>query len=466
MNKASVSIIMLAKAVLVMTSPMLLVLAFLVIAGGVDLSQFFYAYTAVMVISLVFVRPLIANIQALTHYVRALSEDRRMDAPDLSFLATIGELSEALSTLRRSWDRKKQQMETIITEREILVDTLPDILIMTNDEKIIVRTNRAARAIFGQNLAGKHLREVVHSDGLLQAVNSVSQDLKGREVEFHLLHPASYDFRATIERFPIPSAGGISIIIALNNITELKRVEQMRADFVANASHEIRTPLASIMGFIETLQGPAKEDAQARDMFLTIMAEQGHRMSRLISDLLSLSKIEMNASTKPVGRVDLNNLLQKEAAGFERQAADKNMHIRLDILEDLPAANGDAGELAQIFHNLIGNALKYGNPDTEVTVTARVTTILPQDPILQNITRALSVAVRDRGEGIAKEHLPRLTERFYRVDSARTRSIGGTGLGLAIVKHILNRHQGTVTVDSSVGEGSVFTVYLPIFEER
>lgn len=464
MAKPSVPLAMLLKSVIVVSSPTLLVLALFLVTGTIELPHFIYGYFGVMLISLFYVRSFLSNVSAMTHYVRALSEDRKMEAPDLGFLSAVGELSDALSILQRSWEKKKQQMESVITEREILVDTLPDILIMCDDDKRIVRTNRAARSIFGQNLSGKKLRDVVASDTLLSAVSGVIQDLRGREVEFRIDSPAPYDFLAVIERFPIPSAGGISIIIALNDITELKRVEQMRADFVANASHEIRTPLASIMGFIETLQGPAKDDPEARDTFLKIMADQGARMSRLISDLLSLSKIEMNAHTVPVGSVDVMKILRAEVQNIERAAQEKKMTIRLEMSDNLPAVNGEASEITQVLHNLIGNAVKYGNAETEVTVAAKVTSSLPPDPAIRTHGKAVMVSVRDRGEGIAKHHIPRLTERFYRVDSARTRTIGGTGLGLAIVKHILNRHQGAIVIDSTVGEGSVFTVYLPLYE--
>lgn len=466
-TKTIISLRTLIKTVTIVSLPTLLVLTvYFWIEGTIDFSHFIYGYLSVMVLSTIFVYPFLSNLSALTHYVNNLARDKRVEAPDLSFLSNVGELSEALERLNRSWERRKQQMESVITEREILVDTLPDILIMINDEKRIVRINRAARNIFGQNLANKHLKEVIPNDTLLNAVSMVTRDLKGQEVEFHILEPQPKDFLAIIERFPIASSGGISIIITLNDITELKRVEQMRADFVANASHEIRTPLASIIGFIETLQGPAKEDPQARNEFLKVMAEQATRMSKLINDLLSLSKIEMNAHSVPIGKVDLLRVIRSERQHFEWAARQKNVQIHLDMSDNLPMVVGDEDELAQVVHNLIGNAIKYGTPETEVTVTLRVTTSLPSDPNFRNASRAMYLAVRDRGEGIPKEHIPRLVERFYRVDSARTRKVAGTGLGLAIVKQILNRHRGALLIESEVGVGSVFAVFLHIFEEH
>ncbi|MFN7402422.1 MAG: sensor histidine kinase [Alphaproteobacteria bacterium] len=463
-NKSYVSFNTLTKTVLVVSSPALLVLTLYMVMGYLALSQMLYAYVVIVLATALLTYPFLANVSSLTHYVNELAQDKRIAAPELSFIGLAAELSEALKKLQSSYEVKKKQMETIITEREILVDTLPDILIMVNDEQKIVRTNRAARAIFGQNLAQKYLGDVIPSRYLTDAVTSVIQDLKGREIEFRIEDPMVRDFLAIIERFPVPSAGGITTVITMNDITELKSVEQMRADFVANASHEIRTPLSSIKGFIETLQGPAKDDEKAREEFLGIMLEQADRMKQLIDDLLSLSKIEMNAHSVPTESVELNKIVRAAAEHLKRNAADKNMRLTLNLHDNLPAVKGEGNELTQVANNLISNAIKYGYPDSEVTVTAKITTELPSDLNMRNLTRVVMLAVKDQGEGIPKQHLPRLMERFYRVDSARTRQVGGTGLGLAIVKGIVIRHRGAITIDSVAGEGSTFTVYLPIYE--
>ncbi len=456
---------LLLRTAATMSLPALLVLGLMVVFGALSLLSFLLAYVLILIGSLCFAWPFLANISALTRYVRNLAQDKRARPPDLSFISMVTELSDELSGLQRVWEGKRHYMERIITEREILVDTLPDILVMIDDHKRIVRTNRAARAIFGQNLAGKPINGVINSETLDVSVSAVLEDLRGREVEFRIHEPVDRDFLAIIERFPITSEGGMSVVITMNDITELKAVEQMRADFVANASHEIRTPLASITGFIETLQGPAKDDVEAREQFLQLMAEQAERMRQLINDLLSLSKIEMNANTPPVSRVDLEKTTRKVTRDLEREAARKKMDIRIDVRGAPPPARGEENELAQVIHNLVGNAIKYGHAESEITVTISTTTELPADHNMRNLSRVLMVSVRDRSEGIAREHLSRLTERFYRVDSARTRSIGGTGLGLAIVKGIVNRHRGAISIDSTVGQGSVFTIFLPIYEE-
>lgn len=464
-QQPSIPFATLIKTIVVVTSPALIVLGTLFVFGELDLRYFMYAYFGIVAASFILVIPFLSNISALTHYVNDLAQDKRVRAPDLSFLSNVGELSGALSRLQRSWENKRHEMETIITEREILVDTLPDILIMTNNDKLIVRTNRAARNIFGQNLAHKHLRDIIPNEKLLTAVTTVIEDLNGQAVEFHMEEPVARDFQAVIERFPIPSEGGISIVITMTDITSQKRIQHMRADFVANASHEIRTPLASIIGFIETLRGPAKDDPVAREEFLKVMADQAERMSKLVQDLLSLSKIEMNAHSKPESKVDLLRIIRAEKQHFEWACKQKNVTIRLKLNDNLPPTKGEDEELAQVVRNLLGNAIKYTNQDSEVVLSAKLTSELPQDQYFRNLTRAICFSVQDQGEGIPKEHIPRLTERFYRVDSARTRKVGGTGLGLAIVKHILNRHNGVLAIDSEVGQGSTFHVYLPVYDD-
>jgi two-component system phosphate regulon sensor histidine kinase PhoR len=251
------------------------------------------------------------------------------------------------------------------------------------------------------------------------------------------------------------------VLMTMHDITAIKRSEQMRADFVANASHELRTPLSALTGFIETLRGPAREDGEARERFLAIMQEQAARMARLIADLLSLSRIELDEHTAPKGSADVGRVLGGVVRTLEMKAAGRGMRILVEMEGDLPPVDGDADQLAQVFQNLIDNAINYARPDSEVRVSAGV-----REKPAGMRGRAVAVTVADRGEGIARAHLPRLTERFYRVDPARSRAIGGTGLGLAIVKHIVNRHRGRLVIESEVGTGSRFTVLLPASRRR
>jgi two-component system phosphate regulon sensor histidine kinase PhoR len=257
--------------------------------------------------------------------------------------------------------------------------------------------------------------------------------------------------------------GAPAALLAVIDITAVRRADRMRRDFVANVSHELRTPLATLSGFIETLQGPAKDDAPARDRFLGIMAQQAARMTRIVTDLLSLSKIEESELTPPSGRVDIARIVQSTIDALAPQAKAKQAAIEATLADDLPPAIGDSDQLAQVFQNLIDNAIKYGRVGGRVRVSVARADALPAG-FAPRHNAYLAFKVRDDGEGIAREHLPRLTERFYRVDAGRSRDMGGTGLGLAIVKHIVNRHRGTLDIDSEQGKGSEFAVYLPVAE--
>jgi two-component system phosphate regulon sensor histidine kinase PhoR len=230
----------------------------------------------------------------------------------------------------------------------------------------------------------------------------------------------------------------------------------MRADFVANASHELRTPLASLSGFIETLQGPARNDPQARERFLDIMKAQANRMARLIDDLLSLSRIELKAHVQPEHQVDLGPIVRQVADGLQTLARDRGVEVRIALPPEPLFARGDRDELIRVFENLVENALKYGAAGKRVDIAL----------VREAGDNEATVAVRDYGPGIAPEHLPRLTERFYRVDVTESRAQGGTGLGLALVKHILHRHRGRLTIDSAPGKGATFTVRLPLDQRK
>jgi two-component system phosphate regulon sensor histidine kinase PhoR len=237
----------------------------------------------------------------------------------------------------------------------------------------------------------------------------------------------------------------------VDDLSERRRIDRIRVDFVANASHELRTPLASLAGFIETLQGSARDDTEARERFLAIMHDQATRMSRLIDDLLSLSRIELKVHVRPSDPVDLASILSHLTDSLEPLARELGVAIEANVPHDPVTVTGDRDELIQVFENLIENAIKYGQSGKRVVVTIKPGT--PADgPV---------VSIRDFGPGIAEEHLPRLTERFYRIDVEESRQHRGTGLGLAIVKHILARHSARMTIESRPGEGALFSVAFP-----
>lgn len=276
---------------------------------------------------------------------------------------------------------------------------------------------------------------------------------------------AGYVDRVPIDRWmelivtplSLPTAFGGSeycILMTFHDQTALRRVEEMRADFVANASHELRTPLAALSGFIDTLQGPARDDAKARDRFLGIMHAQATRMARLIDDLLSLSRVELSAHVRPEKMVDVVPLIRQVVDGLEPLASERQVAIELQLPSSPVLIAGDTEELLRVFENLIENGLKYGASGGRVVVSLT-------EPGADDATGEIRVAVRDFGPGIPPEHLPRLTERFYRVDVGDSRAQGGTGLGLSLVKHILNRHRGRLMIESVAGQGATFTACFP-----
>lgn len=308
--------------------------------------------------------------------------------------------------------------------------------------------NRAAERIFGPVPRGVHITARLRSPGILDMVRETMATGEPNQIEHTERLPS--DAAYVVRIAPLAAGAGEErphYVLSFRDISELRRIDRMRSDFVANASHELRTPLASMRGFIETLQGPAKDDARARERFLAIMLDQATRMSRLVDDLLSLSRLEVKSRTAPEGTVDLVPLIGKVRDALGPLAAELGVEIVIDAPPGKVEVTGDPDELVQVFENLMENACKYGQEGKRVDVRIAAG---PGEPV--------EVTVTDRGPGIPAEHVPRLTERFYRVNVEASRSKKGTGLGLAIVKHILTRHRARLIVGSKEGEGSQFTV--------
>ena len=318
--------------------------------------------------------------------------------------------------------------------------------------------NREATARFSALKRGDPLSFALRVTALLDAVDTVVALGRTEIIEWQDKVPTERWSRAHFAPLFVPPNLGEAerrpdlVMIRVEDLTEARRLERMRADFVANASHELRTPLAAVTGFIETLQGPARDDVEARRRFLVIMAEQTARMKRLIDDLLSLSRVEMRAHLRPEKKVDLAEILGHVADLVAPAAQTQGVIVTLAGTETPHWVRGDRDELVQVFSNLIENAVKYGGAGGPVAVT------------LTETTGHVAVAVRDHGDGIDPAHLPRLTERFYRAHTETSGAKRGTGLGLAIVKHIVTRHGGRLDIASRLGEGSVFTVVLDRFD--
>ena len=326
-----------------------------------------------------------------------------------------------------------------------LAAQLPDPLIIFDHEGTILYVNPAANGAFGPLARGGTLLLHFRAPEMQTLVQSVMSDAQAGSIDYSERVPVERWYRATVLRL---DQGGSDrqYLLSFRDLTEAHRLERMRSDFIANASHELRTPLASLSGFIETLRGPARNDAVARDNFLEIMQKQAERMARLIDDLLSLSRIEMKAHIAVKDQVDLTIVLNHVVDTLRPLATHLDIEIERHIDPGPVMVLGDRDELTQVFQNLLENACKYGQSGKKVVVE------------LKNNGEGIKATIQDFGPGIPEEHIPRLTERFYRVNIETSRAQKGTGLGLAIVKHILTRHRARLVVRSRVGEGSSFTV--------
>lgn len=343
-----------------------------------------------------------------------------------------------------------------------ILNQLPDPLFVLEASGRVLFRNGAAEPLIGKNVIGKHVATVLRSAPLITAIEGVIKGGKACTIEYSLPVPVERYYNAYITPIETEAVktrnegrqdSNHLVLVLLHDLTESMRVESMRVDFVANASHELKTPLASLSGFIDTLRGHAKDDPEARTRFLDIMGEQAGRMRRLIEDLLSLSRIELREHVRPDSVLDMLGLVNDVTDGLTPLAEQNNVEIEMSVAPDLPKVLGDRDELSQVVQNLIDNALRYGRTGKRI--------IISLTPDMKSGRAMVRLAVKDFGPGISREHLPRLTERFYRVDAAASRAKGGTGLGLAIVKHIVNRHQGALTMDSEIGKGSTFAVLIP-----
>jgi two-component system, OmpR family, phosphate regulon sensor histidine kinase PhoR len=343
---------------------------------------------------------------------------------------------------------------------DVLVAGLPDPVIALDRDGRVLAFNDHARSLAPALRQGEPVSLALRMPELIEAIGRAYAGGEEQRVEYSEPVPLDRWFELIV--IPVKRVTGAPrpdlVLMTFHDLTPLRRIDEMRADFVANASHELRTPLAALSGFIDTLQGSARDDAPARDRFLSIMQEQARRMARLIDDLLSLSRIELNAHRRPDTPVDLVPIVRQVIDSLQTLARDRGVTVQVEGANVLTVL-GDHDELIRVFENLIENALKYGAVGKRVEIT------LTQGQSTDGLPEA-RVAVRDFGPGIAPEHLPRLTERFYRVDVRESRAQGGTGLGLALVKHILNRHRGRLSIESKPTAGAVFTAYLPAVADR
>ncbi len=341
-----------------------------------------------------------------------------------------------------------------------LIDALPEPVILVARNGAVQAANQAAADLFGPHIQGARVRAYLRQpevaamlEGAFALIDDPSRPHAARMV---ITEPAAETTWQVTARALPPGAGFAGLVISLHDISHREAAEAQRRDFVANVSHELRSPLTVLTGFIETLQGAAARDEHARQEFLDIMAREAERMTGLVQDLLSLSRVEASERIRPRDPVAMDDVLRATIAALRPQIDGAGLALDLTLPDDLPSIPGDHDQLVQVFHNLLENAVKYGGAGGRIDISVRVLRACSglEGPVLR-------VSVTDHGDGVDPIHIPRLTERFYRVDRARSRDQGGTGLGLAIVKHIVNRHRGRLVIRSNPETGSTFEVLLP-----
>ncbi|MGY6548496.1 MAG: ATP-binding protein [Roseinatronobacter sp.] len=333
-----------------------------------------------------------------------------------------------------------------------LIAALPQPVVVIDGDGRVRGTNPGAVEVFGPQIVDSQIRAVLRQPEAAAMLEDLLGGAGSGKARF-ILNQGS---RESVWHVTAQRMADARIVLSFQDMSDIESAESQRRDFVANVSHELRSPLTVLAGFIETLQGPAGDDPAARAEFLAIMADQAERMSGLVADLLSLSRVEAIEKIRPRTPVSVDLVLKSTLAALRPQIEAAEIDVIYDMPDALPDVPGDHDQLVQVFHNLIENGLKYGGAGGKLEITGQVMELVPgmHGP-------ALRISVRDFGDGIDPIYIPRLTERFYRVDKARSRDSGGTGLGLAIVKHILSRHRGRLVIRSALGEGAHFDAILP-----
>ena len=339
------------------------------------------------------------------------------------------------------------EQERRLANAETLLNALPMPAILLDDRRTLLVSNETAKAALQIGASGNDLAQSLRSPKLLEAVDNVLAEGANRTFEMQMSAAPSRVYEVNIASIRLDDVRHALAFFV--DKSSARRVDAVRSAFVANVSHELRSPLTTLMGAVEALEGPARDDPTGRTRMLTLMGQEARRMRNLIDDLLSLSRVEASEFIPPGQKVVLRPLLEAARDRLSERAASRDMTIDIDVPDNLPKVPGVEDELFQAFDNLINNAIKYGDPGTSVKVHATHT------------DEGVRISINNAGAPIPTEHLPRLTERFYRIDKSRSRELGGTGLGLAIVKHIINRHSGRLAIESSVENGATFSVILP-----
>ncbi len=424
----------------------------------------FFCYVIIILFNMFSLLPLSYEMQSLKQYIYSLAGDEKNN-PDLKLSEQDAKkIAEAVNSIHRFWASKAESLEAQTMSDAAVLDTLPDPILMLDGEGAVTGSNLSARNLLGEDIVGSNIDSIFNVNIFVASVEKV---LKGKSesesLVFHAGGKINKRIYAHITKLPWYSKGRAVAVVSLYDISKAMSLEKMQSDFVANASHELRTPLSVISGFIETLQTSAKDDADAREAFLNIMKEQADYMSSLIENLLSLSRLEMAQDKELKDKVNISETIDDVTEALKIKAFQHSVNLKVSEQGRIPKIIGDKQEIHQILQNLLDNAIKYAQENSEVTIDIKTVAEIPAGNG-QNVAtgKAVSIAFNNKGPKIAKEDLARLTEKFYRMQIHKDMKIRGTGLGLAIAKQIIRHHHGNLTVTSTTYNGTTFTVYLPL----
>lgn len=454
-----------ASRVLVLSFPAALV--FLLLASLKLLSAYWalISYALIIVFNMIFLLPISFELQQLKKYINKLAMGETNADVDIKLSEQEAkEIADAVNSMHKFWVDKADALQAQTMSDTAVLDTLPDPVLMIDRAGNILGANLATRRLLGNNITEKNIEGVFSSNNFINAVNKVlKQESEAENLIFYVKEPFNKKIYAHIRQLPWFSKGRAVAVISLYDLTKAMKIEKMQSDFVANASHELRTPLSIISGFIETLQTSAKDDEQARETFLKIMADQTEYMSSLIENLLSLSKIEMTQDLPPEETTDLSKIIEEAVSALAMKAKQRDMQISVQSDSKLPLIMADRQQVSQLLRNLLDNAVKYAVSPSEIKISAKIVSEIPASKSF-NVAKGegIAVSINNQGPKINPENLARLTERFYRMQEHKDLNIKGTGLGLSLAKQIIMRHRGNLTVSSTNYNGTTFTVYLPV----
>lgn len=445
--------------IFVLNIPILALLIALFIMQQVTFWVAFACFWIIFIVIALWTAYVFHQWESFISYLKTLAQGIDADLPRVhKGIFGSFRLANAFLSVKRVWSNQTLSAGHILAN-------LPDPLLMVNNENKIVFANKIALNFFGDGILQKPITSFFTTTPFQTALRQLSLGKSKQEwFEWDFQEDGFYSFQVRLEQLPAPAKNGGVIVIVLHDITQLKLFKQQQADFFANASHELKTPLSVLSGFIETLQGPAKDDEIAREKFLNLMAEQTSRMTQLVQDLLALSKAQMTQKEKRSDIIPVSDLLKSVIDTLSLKAASNHKTIELNMVHDIPRLIGNKNDLIHVFQNLIDNAIKYGEENSTITVSAKLVSGFPKksEKYFSDMRQVVLISINNKGPVIDPKNLARLFERFYRVDSIKTRSVEGTGLGLGIAQQIINEHEGLIDVQSTPKQGTTFSVYLPI----